>query len=260
MSPIFRLHLLLFPPACRICDRLMNPLAHAAPAFPYLCESCREDLPWKDFQYSCRCCGQPTAEPDRPRCPVCAGREHHLARVWCAFHYVEHIRHWILSLKYRRNEALAHMLGALLRHAGDKGPSMEEFDLMIPVPLHPRRLRQRGFNQAYLLAHTWRSAQADGAAPALRIDVLQRHRHTRPQVELPAKERAANVDAAFSLCAGLRAGVNAQSGGDADKPLAGQRVLLVDDLMTTGATLNACAAALRQAGAARVEAFVLARA
>ena len=257
------MHLLLFPPACHICARLMNPLASEAPAFPYLCESCRVALPWKDARFSCRACGTPTAEPHRLRCPACADREHHLTRVWCAFHYVEHVRQWILSLKYRRDEALAQLLGALLHHAGRAGPPLEEFDLVLPVPLHARRLRQRGFNQAYLLAHAWHRKHGNhrrrgnlnsGAAPRLRADVLQRHRHTRPQVELPAGERAANVAAAFSLCP------QAGGGGEAEAPLAGKRVLLVDDLMTTGATLNACAATLRAAGAMRVEAFVLARA
>lgn len=97
--------------------------------------------------------------------------------------------------------------------------------------------------------------QNGGAAPSLRADVLQRHRHTRPQVELPAAERAANVAAAFSIRPQHQG-----DGGEAEAPLAGKRVLLVDDLMTTGATLNACAATLRAAGAKRVEAFVLARA
>lgn len=238
----------------------MNPLAGAAPAFPYLCGNCRERLPWKDQEYSCRACGSHTAEPERLRCPLCAEQEQQLARVWCAFNYVEHVRQWILSLKYRRNESLAHMLGALLHHAGQYGPAPEDYDLVLPVPLHPRRLRQRGFNQSYLLAHAWRRHLDGPLQPDLRTDLLQRHRHTRPQVELPASERSANVAAAFSLYPQVNSSLAGNGDAGCDRRLTGKRVLLVDDLMTTGATLNACAATLRAAGAVQVEAFVLARA
>ena len=238
----------------------MNPFSGVAPAFPYLCGECRESLPWKDSEYSCRACGSQTTEPERLRCPLCADREHQLERVWCAFHYVEHVRQWILSLKYRRNESLAHMLGALLHHGEGNSPPPGDYDLVLPVPLHPRRLRQRGFNQSYLLAHAWRCRHESALRPALRTDILRRHRHTRPQVELPASERAANVAAAFSLCPQVGAAPAGTGESATDAPLAGKRVLLVDDLMTTGATLSACAATLRDAGAADVDAFVLARA
>lgn len=262
MNPFFRLHLLFFPPACRLCRRLMNPLARSTPGFPFLCESCRAALPWKDPRYSCRACGAQTAEPERLRCVSCADREQHVTRVWCAFHYEAHVRHWILQLKYGREEALAPMLGALLNQAPGGGPPMDEFDLVLPVPLHRKRLRRRGFNQAYLLAHAWaRSAGGNGgAASGPSTGVLQRHRHTRPQVELAPRERAANVAAAFSLlpAAGAPQGEAAEP-ARVQAHLAGRRVLLVDDLMTTGATLNACAHTLLDAGAERVDAFVLAR-
>ncbi len=262
MNPFFRLHLLLFPPACRLCRRLMNPLARITPGFPFLCESCRAALPWKDPRYSCRACGAHTAEPERLRCVSCADREQHVTRVWCAFHYDAHVRQWILQLKYGREEALAPMLGALLDQAPGGGPPMDAFDLVLPVPLHRKRLRRRGFNQAYLLAHAWaRSAGGNGgAARGPSTGVLQRHRNTRPQVELAPRERAANVAAAFSLVPAEGAPQReAAEPARAQADLAGSRVLLVDDLMTTGATLNACARTLLDAGAERVDAFVLAR-
>lgn len=271
MNPFFRLHLLLFPPACRQCRRMMNPLESANPTFPYLCGGCSDELPWKQPGHTCGRCGALTAEPERKRCPSCADRKFVMERVWCALHYTDPVRRWILSLKYYRDESLTRLLGLLMSRAATAYPSLHEADLILPVPLHIKRLRSRGFNQAYLLAQSWLAwEQQSGRVEAnLRSDLLQRHRNTRPQVELKPRERASNVADAFSVANGngWRApqpigSPNAIAGqaGEPMEELAGKNVLLVDDLLTTGATLNACAEALLAAGAARVEAYVLARA
>ncbi len=111
----------------------------------------------------------------------------------------------------------------------------------MPVPLHASRLRKRGFNQALLLA---RGASTEYSIPLV-YDNLIRVRPTRPQVELTGKERAANVTGAF----GLRRGADVE----------GKRVLLIDDVLTTGATMNECSRTLRGAGAEAVVALTLAR-
>ncbi|HEY9073218.1 MAG TPA: ComF family protein, partial [Desulfobaccales bacterium] len=113
-----------------------------------------------------------------------------------------------------------------------------EADLLLPVPLHPQRLKGRGFNQALLLA------QAFPDKPLGR-EVLVRSRHTQPQVGLNPKERRENVYKAFAV-------------GQPDL-VQGQNVLLIDDLFTTGATAKECARVLRRAGAARVEVLTVAR-
>ena len=254
LGVLHRLNLLWFPPGCLQCGRLLNPLAQATAGFPFLCRACWAGLPWKDQAKSCRRCGSLTAEPERLRCPVCADKTVHLSRAWCAFAYSTAVRHWILNWKYYREEPLSRMLGALLAQADYGTSPLEGVNFVVPVPLHRKRLRRRGFNQAYLLAHHWLAAlrRADHAAPPLRPDVLTRHRHTRPQVEVPRGEREGNVADAFS--------VPERPAGNGSPALAGASILLVDDLLTSGSTLNACATTLLAAGTARVTALVLARA
>lgn len=115
-------------------------------------------------------------------------------------------------------------------------------DMIMPVPLHPKRLRQRGFNQALLLAHRI-SMRHD---IPLVYDNLARVRPTRPQVELTGEERVKNVAGAFSL--------------RFPEIVENKHILLIDDVFTTGATMNECAAVLKSAGAEQVTACTLARA
>ena len=157
----------------------------------------------------------------------------------CPWVYAYPIDHCIQALKFQRERAWARVLGALLarerRRVGGDLP-----DLVVPVPLHLRRLRERGYNQSADLARF--------AARALELPVdaraLERRRATEVQSRLPASARATNVEGAFR----------------AARPLQGLRVALVDDVLTTGSTAAAAAAALRAAGADSVELWVVARA
>jgi len=245
-SPLLRAHLWMFPPTCRQCGRLLAPPGRAAgsdpaPAgYPFLCGACRERLPW-----------WPEAQWGDP---APAG----VARVWAACRYDDPIDTWIQHLKYERRDALVRLLAAVLDDAPAVRDAGEDVHLLVPVPLHPWRLWQRGFNQSLLLAHAWRRRvrarpRCEAAGQALRLapGLLVRHRHTRPQVSVSGAERHSNVADAFSLHPRL---------ARQPAPLRGRRVLLFDDVTTTGATLAACALALLAAGAERVDALVLARA
>jgi ComF family protein len=160
-----------------------------------------------------------------------------------AYTYKDPLRSCIHSLKYGGNVRLASPLGLLLAKAYRE--SHIRADFIVAVPLHPERLRERGYNQATLLAKV--CAQAVGVP--INTSVFQRTRATQAQVELPAHERYSNVAGAFHCLSEI-----------ATKGLLKRRVVvIIDDVCTTGATLEACAAPLFAAGASEVWGLVLAR-
>jgi ComF family protein len=165
--------------------------------------------------------------------------------------YRGNLRLLILQLKFQRRERLGGRLGALLTHAWGKLAGLVDGEslLIVPVPLFRLRERERGYNQAQLLAEGLKHSL--GRTPAgkkMRVDpgVLVRNRATLPQAGLKLQARKENVRNAFEVV----------------KPelVAERQVILVDDVMTTGATLLACAAALKKQGAAKVYALAMARA
>jgi ComF family protein len=161
-----------------------------------------------------------------------------LTSVRAPFSYDGAARMAVLTLKFRSGRYLAPVMGEFLREALARRPL--QADLVVPVPLAPSRLRQRGFNQATLLAH-----EVEAAVRGVMVaDALTRQ--DRPaQSTLTASRRLVNASGAFTC------------GRPAD--VEGQRVLLVDDVVTTGATISACADTLAEAGARRVSALAFAR-
>lgn len=149
----------------------------------------------------------------------------------------------IRRYKYGGRVELAEPFGRLLRSAFEAGWADGAMDVALPVPLHPSKMRKRGYNQAYLLIRSWERTRPLG----IRVDreLLRRVRKTRSQAGLSAAEREENLRGAFRL----------RPGAD----VMGKRVLLVDDVLTTGATAGACAEVLRYAGAAAVDALTLGR-
>lgn len=162
------------------------------------------------------------------------------ARARAAAHYAGPMRQLVHQLKYHDRLEVRSVLARWMVGAG--ADILADADLLVPVPLAYRRLVWRRFNQAAVLAH---EVSRLSRLP-LRLDVLSRVRPTRAQVGLSERQRAVNVRGAFAVPPSMRAAV------------AGRRVVIVDDVVTTGATVNACARALKRAGATDVDVLAVA--
>ncbi len=195
----------------------------------------------------CLRCGVPfprlagTGSGDGHVCGACRRRRPRFAYARAATVYTEVVREAIHAFKFGGRRALAAPLGDLLAETARRDLAGMRVDLLVPVPLHPRRERERGFNQAELLA----GRLSRGFPARVARGVLVRRVATAPQSELAADDRQANVRDAFEIRRpdGVRS----------------RHVLLVDDLLTTGATAGACADCLREAGAASVGVLTVAR-
>lgn len=215
----------LFPPRCVGCG------CRGA----WICESCVARFA-RLTPSRCPTCSRPTVSSSV--CFWCQREAPAFTALYCAYLFEDPLRSAIHRLKYAGARHLAEPLAnQVLRSIGP----LPRFDATLPVPLHPSRLSHRGFNQSGLLA---RSIGRSLGVPVYE-DRLRRIRDTPSQIELKAPERWRNVQGAFHADLG---------------DLVNRSVLLVDDVATTGSTLRAAALALKQAGAGRVDAIVLARA
>ena len=185
----------------------------------------------------CPRCGKP--QPSGILCPGCVSWQAEIDGIRSPFRFDGVIRQAIHQLKYRNLRALAVTLAKLLQDYLTSNPMPGE--VLVPVPLHQKRVRERGYNQSSILAKELGKLTG---LPVV-VDCLIRQRHAPPQARtLTVDERRSNVANAFT-CRGHR--------------LRDKQVLLIDDVSTSGATLDACAAALKAAGATSVWGLVLAR-
>ncbi len=226
---------LFFPHRCVGCAQLMEDTE------VLFCLHCREGT-YPISSPICPVCGDPlgVASPRDSWCGDCLKSRPPFRLSRSLFLYGGGVRDAVHRLKYRKGENVAPALAAAMKKFLLKG-GMGSFDVIVPIPLHPRRLRERRFNPSQLLAR----GISKGLGIPCESHFLQRIRATLPQVELPRRQRLQNVKGAFKVV---------KKGSFSRK-----RILLIDDVWTTGATSEACARALRQGGATSVDVLTFAR-
>jgi ComF family protein len=227
---------LLLPPACLLCGQLL-PTNHCTHAFCLDCTAAMSPL----SPAHCRRCAQPfPSATSNHLCGTCLQRPPTFSSVHTAGLYKGSIKTAIHKLKYRNQLTLAKPLGEFLGKAIATAEDSFIPDIIVPVPLHQDRLRQRGYNQALEVARPL-SRQLQ-----IKLDttLLQRVLKTPPQQGLTARERRSNLRNAFALTA----------------QAPGLKILLVDDVMTTGETVRECCRMLLKGGVVEVQVAVIGRA
>jgi ComF family protein len=224
--------------------------------FPPSCLSCKIKITQSDILF-CEACLSRVQLLKEPYCPgcgklfdSCSGKNHYcsgcLKNIWhfskasSFFLYHEPISGLIHSLKYQGNTGSLSTLNRIARSLF-RLPLVDKAEIIVPVPLHAKRLRQRGFNQSVLIARSLFSGKKTSINPM----VLQKQRWTEPQTFFNGMDRRKNLHNAFAVTS--------------PSLIKGKKVLLVDDVFTTGTTVNECARVLKKNGAAEVFVFTLAR-
>jgi ComF family protein len=226
----------VFPDDCRVCGEPLRNVSRIP-----VCRRCLDDDAPLSAEYFCIACRMPFVSPfpldEEGRCALCRLGLSGFDAVYSYGSYEGSLRRLIQLFKYDRVRPLEAHFGKLMAIAL---PRDERFDVIVPMPLHWRRRWERGYNQSALLA---REIARRWNTPVR--NVVRKRRATRPQAGLTNAKRRANVAGAFRIRRGVR--------------LDGMRVLLVDDVITTGATASACARALKSAGARHVALLAVAR-
>ena len=220
----------VLPAFCPICK---TPLGEGE---SIVCEDCFQQMPLIAAPF-CQSCGSPL-KGEGVYCRRCREGDSPLRRGRGVGVYGGVLLELIQLLKYKRKPSLARRLGSLMAEIALSDPMMSQADLVVPVPLYRTRLRERGYNQAELLAREVSESMGVG----LSARSLVRRKATRTQTLLSEEERRENVRDAFLVVK--------------EKEVKGRKVILVDDVLTTGATLRSAASALLESGAAEVYGLV----
>jgi len=217
------------PQSCYLCG---------AKSVRALCPGCLADLPYYSLENTCVCCARPlNREFEEMYCAHCQHTPPFFTQTLPLFSYSYPINHLIIDAKFRQNLTILTLLAELMVQHIDY---QQIPDALIPVPLHSKRLRERGYNQSLEIA----KMMARQLRIPLATSACQRIRYTTPQAQLSGNQRKINLQDAFRT-------------GQLKKQW--QHVVLIDDVMTTGATVNELATVLLQAGIQRVDVWCCAR-
>lgn len=217
ISLIERIIRLLYPAKCMVCETILKEESTA-----FICESCKKDLK----RYG--------------RGFFRAAELPYIDGLFAAFNYIDGIETAIHAFKFKNQPRLSETIGGLLSEELSKYGVLPGFDYIVPVPMHPRKKRQRGYNQSELIA----KQLGEFLNMEVRTDILKKTRYTRPQSKLKRNDRLHNLEGAFSV--------------SPDVFVEGKRILLVDDVLTTGTTINTCAKILKDKGVNMIYGIVIA--
>jgi len=222
----------LFPSFCKLCEK---PLSDKE---ILVCKECFHKLPI--LKSYCKKCGNPLkiekTKADLNYCSYCEGKNFYFDKVFVLFEYASPVKDWIIHFKFNEDFVLAYKFGKLLGYFFKE--VVEKADVIIPVPIFEKKHKQRGYNQTFILGSGMNKLK-------LKNNVLIKYKETLPQSSLSFKERWKNVKGVFKV--------------RAEEEIKNRRILLVDDVITTGATLNECARVLKEAGAKRIEVIAIAK-
>lgn len=222
---------ILYPPACVLCN--------APTGIDDLCTDCAADL--AKNAHGCSCCALPLQNPADRVCGRCLKQQPHFDHSHAAYLYEYPLDRLIQRFKFHGDMRCGRVLAGLLLKSLQRAALTSRVEALVPVPLFRKRLVERGFNQSLELAKDL----GKGLGLPVLNNYLLRTRDTRAQSELGALQRSGNVRGAFEV----RNRANPPS-----------RIALVDDVMTTGSTVNECALVLKKAGMQQVEVWIIARA
>ncbi len=228
----------VFPRICVVCGAVLSGNRKSC-----FCSKCLSRISFIKPPI-CSCCGFPFIDYGGADhfCSECISLPQYFSIARSVGRYETSLRDAIHQFKYKGKIAVGETLGKLMAEYEYDSFSIEDYSLIVPVPLHPRRLRERGFNQSVVLAREI----AGEHSISLDFTILKRMIYTEPQVNLDRKKRGSNVKGAFKIM---------DSEG-----VKGERVILIDDVYTTGSTVRECARVLIRSGVAEVAVLTLARA
>ena len=222
----------LYPAQCRVCEKQLG-----LESVPYMCDACWNDIPLIEPPW-CEMCGIPNTEDV---CDACAATPPPYGKLRTIAYYEAALQQAIHLFKFEKRTALTKPLTQLTMEHIPNDCNIAEYDFILPIPIHKKRLRERGFNQATLLAN----GIAKTAGVQVVTDALVRHRNTSPQSSLDREARQTNIVGAFEL--------------QKKEIVRNKRILVLDDVFTTGATVREAVKVLWNADPVEIDVLTLAR-
>lgn len=214
---------ILYPRNCPVCGRIVSGQGEL------ICSGCEKHIqPLREPL--CKKCGKPLAKEEREECYDCEKTPHLFERGAALLAYEGKVKESVYRMKFHNKREYLDYYGAKMADELEKNVRRWQTDFMVPVPMHWRKKRERGFNQAEILA----KKMAEGLNLPVRNDLVVRSRYTRPQKELFLRERKENLRGAFEV---------------RKNEVTNQTIILVDDIYTTGTTIDEIAGELKHAGA-----------